>query len=283
MEREKNLISGQGIFILFFLFASTLSLGIFVALKLIELFRVQEESIAPVSLEQFLLNFLLALFLVGAVFFLGKRFKEKKRTFLKALFLMATGFGSLISLGVFVGDFALLLVLILIFVWLKKPCVLLQDILVVFGIAGAGGYLGIRLAPETVILLLVLFSIYDYIAVYKTKHMIKMAKAMIEQGAILGLILPQKSSDFKASLKEVRPGGQRFFVLGGGDIVFPLIFSVSLIPKGVVHSLIVATFSLLGLFANFYFFFRQKRRKPIPALPLIALFSILGFLLTLIL
>ena len=282
LEREfKKRPSLGGIFNLFFLFSLTLALGVLVALRLVKFFEIQEEKIAPVSLGQFLLNFLLALLLMGAIFFLGKKFKKRKRVLLKTLFLATTGLGSLISLGVFVGDFAILLVLVLLLLWLKKPSVFLQDILVIFGIAGAGSFLGIRLSPKTVVLLLAIFSIYDYLAVYKTKHMVKMAKEMIEEGAIVGLVLPLKISDFSASLKEVRPGG-RFFVLGGGDVAFPLLLSCSLLTEGLTSSLVVAAFSLLGLFFGFLIFTQQKSRRPIPALPPIALFSIIGYLITLI-
>lgn len=106
-----------------------------------------------------------------------------------------------------------------------------------------------------------------------------MAKEMIEAGVILALIVPQKISDFKADLKEVRPGG-RFLILGGGDMVFPLILTVSLIPEGILNSSLVAFFALLGLFLSFWIFTSQKVRQPIPALPPIALFSIIGFLVT---
>ena len=69
-------------------------------------------------------------------------------------------------------------------------------------------------------------------------------------------------------------------ILGGGDIVFPLILCVSLTPQGVLKPLIVAFFAALGLGLSFYLFTSQKTRKPIPALPPIALFSIIGFLIT---
>jgi len=69
-------------------------------------------------------------------------------------------------------------------------------------------------------------------------------------------------------------------VLGGGDIIFPLILCSSLIPQGIANSLIVGLFALVGLFVSFLFFIGQKTRKPIPALPPIALFSIIGYLIT---
>jgi presenilin-like A22 family membrane protease len=109
--------------------------------------------------------------------------------------------------------------------------------------------------------------------------MVKMAKDMIEAGTILGLVFPFEPVGFLKSTNEVKPGEGKFLILGGGDVAFPLIFSVSLIKIGIWKSFLVAFFSLLGLFANFLLFIFQKERKAIPALPLISLFSIIGYLI----
>ena len=109
-----------------------------------------------------------------------------------------------------------------------------------------------------------------------------MAKEMIESRAILGLVVPSSMVDFKSSLSEIKPGG-KFLILGGGDVVLPLFLCSSIISSGRFQPLIVAVFSLIGVFFSFLFFIFQKERKPIPALPPIAFFSIIGFLLTIIL
>ena len=49
---------------------------------------------------------------------------------------------------------------------------------------------------------------------------------------------------------------------------------------GFLNLYMVAFFSLLGLLASFWIFFQQKERRAIPALPPIALFSILGYLIS---
>lgn len=274
------MISKQGIFYLFLIFSLCLGLGILVSLQLNNVFAGQAQALSPISIQQFLLNFAFAIGLIFLAIFLGKRFKTQKKYLFKALFLLSIGLGGFICLGVFIGDLAILPIIILILLWLKKPNVLLQNILVILGIAGAGSLLGTKMDSQTIIFLLIVFSIYDYIAVFKTKHMQKMAREMMKEQAILGLVLPQKTSDFKTLLKQVQPGGQRFFILGGGDIVFPLMFCASLLQTGIMNALIVAGFSMIGLGANFYLLNKQKQRKPIPALPLIALFSIIGYLIT---
>jgi presenilin-like A22 family membrane protease len=220
------------------------------------------------------------LFILFIIFVLKS--KRIKNIIVKTLFILATGLGGILTIGVWQSKFiALLSIVFLIFAWLKTKSILIHNLLLILGMAGIGSAMGLRIEPLTGVIILIIFSFYDYIAVYETKHMVKMAKEMTEQGAVLALIIPQKTSGFKASLKEVRPGGE-FLVLGGGDITFPLLFSVSLIPSGIINSIIVAIFSLFGLLSSFLIFITRKERHPIPALPPIALFSIIGFLITLI-
>ncbi|MBZ9572667.1 hypothetical protein KJA17_00515 [Patescibacteria group bacterium] len=261
------------------LFSLSLGLGILAGLRLHEIFKIQKVPPPSISLSQFLFYFLFAtIFLLLIIYFF--KFKRGKGIFFKGIFLLAIGFGNFFFFGLWLPDvFLFILVVLLIVLLLRRPSLMLHNFALIFAIAGVGAGLGLSFTPEMVILLLLIFSIYDFIAVYKTKHMIKMAKEMIAHGAILGIVVPQTISDFQSQLKEVRVGG-KFLVLGAGDIVFPLILVVSLIPQGIFNSLIVASFALLGLFAGFLIFISKKIRTPMPALPPIALFSIIGYLLT---
>ncbi len=263
-----------------FLFSLALVLGITTAFRLNRILEIQEISLPGISFWYFLFYFLLtALFIWLIISFSGK-FKKGKGIFFKGIFILTVFWGGALLLSLWILDiFALFLMGILIFWWFKKPTILVHNLCIIFGIAGAGSILGLRLEPLIVVALLIIFSIYDFIAVYKTKHMVKMAKEMIEMGAILALIVPSKISGFKADLKKVEPGG-KFLILGGGDIVFPLLLCVSLVSEGILNSLIIALFALFGLFFSFWIFASQKIRKPIPALPPIALFLIIGFLIT---
>ncbi len=294
MENQKEIRQNQFIcsWKIFFweavLFSLTLGLGIISAFKLSRFLKFQEIALKQISFWEFLLYFLLTTLFILAVSFLV-RFKKGKRMIFKAIFVLAVILGGLISLDLWMPDLlGLLFMFILILAWLKNPLVFLHDFIMVLGLAGVGASLGLRVTPLLAVTLLMIFSIYDYIAVYKTKHMIKMAKEMLAEQAILGFVIPQGISGFKESLKEIKPGS-RFLILGGGDVAFPLVLCISLLPEGIINSLIVALFALVGLFASFYFFINQPyistsgSRKPIPALPPIAFFSIIGFLITLFL
>ncbi|MFQ6049439.1 MAG: presenilin family intramembrane aspartyl protease [Candidatus Paceibacterales bacterium] len=262
-----------------FLFFLTFSLGIAAAFRINRIFKVQKTEIPQISFWKFIFYFFFAtLFIFLIVRFV--KFKKQKGIIFKILFVLAVFWGGVLLLNVWIpGIISLILITVLILWWWRLPSVFIQDLCIVLGIAGVGSVLGLSLTPGIIIPLLIFFSIYDFIAVYKTKHMVEMAKEMIKSRAILALVIPPDIFGFRKNLGGVKPGG-KFLVLGGGDIVFPLLLSVSLIPFGILNSLIVAFFSLIGLFVGFWFFVSQKTRQPIPALPPIALFSIIGYLIT---
>lgn len=264
-----------------FLFLLTFVLGISTAYRLNMIAPVEKIEATPSFFSQFILS---TAFGVAIVLLIIRFVKSglKKRLLFRAIFLLAFFFGSLLFFEVWLGEpIAFILILFLVFLWVKMPSIFTHDLLLISGMAGLGSFLGLGLTPETVAILLIIFSVYDVIAVYKTRHMVKMAKEMTEAGALPGLILPSKVSELNTPLEKTSLGG-KFLILGGGDIVFPLFFSVSALQGGIIRSVVIAFFSLLGLLTSFWIFFRQKERRAIPALPPIALFSIIGYLITLL-
>jgi len=277
-DKEKK-VNPRIFFWEFILFSSTLLLGIATAFRMSSIFRIQNISVSPIEPWKFILYFIIATLIVLFLAFVIKSSPAKGKIF-KILFVFSVFWGGLLVLDIWLGDIlGLFLIIVLIYFWFKKSNVLVHNLCMVFAIAGVGAIVGLRMQPEIMVILLGIFSIYDFIAVYKTKHMQKMAKEMIKHGAVLALIVPQEREGFSGKIKEVKAGG-KFLVLGGGDIAFPLLLSVSLLRQGIIYALIVAVFSLIGLFLSFIIFIKQKERRPIPALPPIALFSILGFLFT---
>ncbi len=244
------------------LFLFCLLLGILISYKDL---KVEEELVHPF--------FSLLFFLLIFLFFI------RKDLFYKLLFLLAVIAGGTYALNVLTPLSGFWIMIVLSLLWFKIPKVFTHNLIIILGIAGAGSILGKMLFPETVIILLIVFSLYDVIAVYKTKHMVKMAEGMIEAKAVLGLIIPIKIKDLLANFKKINLG-EDFYVLGAGDVAFPLVLAVSILPQGILNSLIISFFSLIGLFFTFWIFITQKVRSPIPALPPIALFSIIGYLIT---
>ena len=260
-----------------FLFCLTVFLGITGSIKRKELLGANNISIPRISINSFIVQFcVITLF----VFLIIKFFKKKnhKETLFKSLFIFAIFTGGVLMLDVWFSDIiSLFLMSFLIFLLNKKKSVCLHNLCVALGIAGTISIAGLSVSPRSVVILLVLFSVYDFIAVYKTKHMVTMAKSMIKSGAILGFIIPHNFSYFNKKTDDINKGWA--FVLGGGDIAFPLLLICSLVPYSVVASVIVAVFSLIGLLFSFQIFIKQEERKAIPALPPIALLSIVGYFL----
>ncbi len=149
----------------------------------------------------------------------------------------------------------------------------------VLGLAGVGGIVGLELRePRLIAVLLAVLAIYDFIAVYKTKHMVKMAESMIETQTIVGLIIPSDKRDFLEPTPK-NDTRKRFVILGGGDIAIPLMLATSFIPLGLTKVIIVAVFAILGMILSFWLFYAQKEKQAIPALPAISFMSLIGCLL----
>jgi len=279
-RKKKKRVNIFGVLILeIVIFCVVLFLGLFSAIEAKKIITQENIEISKIGFEGFLSYFIIATLIILLIIYIPKIKKYQAKIY-KFFFIFSSLFGALTVLSVFLPDiFSIPLIVLLFILWLKLRNVLIHDILIILALAGLGYFFGLAIEPKTVILLLLVLSFYDFIAVYKTKHMLKMASSMLKSGAIMGIIIPQKLKDFTAGTNQIRPGG-KFMVLGGGDIIFPLIFSVSMLDKGFFPALIVAIFSMLGLTASLIIFMLQKEKKPIPALPPIALFSIIGYILT---
>ena len=261
-----------------FIAISTFSLAVFSALKFLQIVEEQKIEIPQMSLSQFLTSFLFLVLLIILLASLSK-IKKIRGAVYSFLFVAASLYGLLIILSSFLTDFwSLILGGLLFLCWLYFRNVLFHNILMIFAIAGISVPLGLSLTPRSMIFLLLIFSIYDYIAVYKTKHMQKMAKTMMKEGVVTAFYIPEKIKSLFLKTKEVKPQ-QGVLILGGGDIAFPLLFTISALPVNYLMALLIAIFSLLGIiFSNFLFLF-QKERRPMPALPPISLFAILGYII----
>lgn len=258
------------------MFCSAIVLGVLSALRMRELFEFHQVAVSPMSLWDFILPFALITLLVVFIVYLLRSARFKK-WFFKLFFLFAIVLGNLYFLGLwFPAVVAFPILAFLLFLLIKRPSASAHNMALIFAIAGIGAAVGSQLTAETIVILFLLFALYDFVAVYKTKHMVKMAEAMVENKAIVGLIVPREASDFCLDLNKTPIKGN-FLILGGGDIVFPLILVVAMLEKGLLPALIVALFALLGLLAVFLIFIFQKIQKPMPALPPLALFCVIGY------
>lgn len=279
-QTRKKILSpllGEGI-----IFSLVFVLGLLCALRLSQIFEKEKIQIPQFSISQFLISFFIIVLFILLLMALPKLKKTRKFIY-RALFILIALYGVILVLSTFLSPIWVLFTATLIFLcWSCFKNVLFQDVLVILSIAGVSVPFGLSIGPRAMVILLVFFAFYDFIAVYKTKHMIKMAKSMMEAGAITAFFIPFHWRNLFLKTKDVQ-AGKDFIVLGGGDIAFPLLFAISVLRVSFLTSILVSIFAFVGLVISYFTFALQKTRKPIPALPPIALFAIIGYIIALML
>jgi presenilin-like A22 family membrane protease len=251
-------------------------------ISLISLFFLKKEVIATIATPSLtIFQFIIAFFLATAILFL--LIKLFRGRFIFELIFSLAIFGGIWFLAnlFFSNGIAILLASALTLVRLLVPYIFLQNLIMIFGIAGIASTLGSTTSWQTILLILLILSLYDIIAVYETKHMVTMFKGLLERGVIFALIVPTKLKLLFAHLREARPG-EGFFFLGTGDLALPSIFVVSAFVAHPLLGLGSALGSVMGLALTNIIFIRENRR-PMPALPPITLGTVFGFFVAFVL
>jgi len=179
-----------------------------------------------------------------------------------SVFRLFFGYGESVGIGIVLG-------LLLAGLKFFKPS--LKNAAAIIATAGVGVVFGISLGVFSVVVLLVLLSIYDYIAVFRTRHMVKMAE-----------FITKRELAFTVTSRRMVPEEkrERRIDLGSGDLIGPLMLEVSLLSYSIVASAFVFVGATLALGGLLVFMWRKK--IVLPALPPIAfgalLFLAIGFL-----
>lgn len=270
-------------------FVLTQVLGIYAALK----FLPELSDVKPAEFGDFsIVDLLVFVGLIIGLIILVKRFKPAVSIFFRIFLALIIFSGAQAILSVWLGDggsIAAALVLVLIF-WFRNN-VFWHDLIMILTFAGLGAVIGLSFLPNTIVWLLVALSFYDIIAVYKTRHMVALAEGMIRSRAIFGFVIPTTPLGLGERMVHVAPGSpsttfdaskvvldKQFMILGSGDVILPLLLSASLVRSSLPAAVVVAAFSVAGLFLMHLIFTNQKTRRPMAALPPIALMTIVGYL-----
>lgn len=138
----------------------------------------------------------------------------------------------------------------------------------------------------TVMILLIIISIYDMWAVWHSGIMQKMAKFQMEELKIFsGFFIPYLTKGIRDKIARLKKLGKKdrkkikvsVAILGGGDVVFPIITAGVFMRA---YSFIPALFIIFGAFLGLtYLFIRSEKKKFYPAMPFITAGIFLGILL----
>lgn len=229
---------------------------------------------ADIGIVQFLVSFFFAtlIMLIFMEIFKGKLLFE-------AFFSGAIIFGSQGPFGLFFGKIdAFLMSCGIVLLRFLYPRIWTQNIAIIFGISGISASLGMSIKPSVAATILTVLSAYDIIAVFKTRHMVKLFRGMAERGVMLALVVPKGFIEWRERFTAIKnTNAEHFIFLGTGDLALPVFFAVSSLYSGNIYFLAVILGASVGIFFDHLYFTRQQIKKPIPALPFIAAFSIFGY------
>jgi len=157
------------------------------------------------------------------------------------------------------------------------------DIAGFFLCAGLAFVLGVFLGLWAAAIFLAIFAIYDYISVYRTKHMVGLAKMALDLDLPMLFVIPSEPMSGEVKI-DIGEGGrdQGAMALGFGDIAFPGIMVVAswVYGHGIHHGLPFALFPIAGGVAGMLYLMFGDVKKPAPGLPFINTGVILGALLS---
>ncbi|MFA5060707.1 MAG: presenilin family intramembrane aspartyl protease [Candidatus Pacearchaeota archaeon] len=237
---------------------------------------------------------------VALVFFLMK-YRWKK--VIKVWFFLVVIIALSISLNAVLKNFlvyasviSLVVAFPLAFFKVFRPSYIVHNATELFIYPGIAAVFVTLLTPFSALLVLVLISIYDMWAVWKSGIMQKMAKFQMEEIKVFGgLLIPSLSNKDRNEIKIVKQKYRNkeipkkykkrkykvnLAILGGGDIIFPIIASgVFLKFFGIIPALFVTFGALAGLI---YLFSITEKGKSYPAMPYISAGIFIGVLLALV-
>ena len=261
-------------------------LGIFVGSKYIE--GIKEGSVLPVvenpeSVASSLLFFSYILIGTGVIILIIKF----KKFFIRIIEAVSIFFASwitfdfLIPYEFFFFSIGFYLAVILTAWKMLRPSIISQNTAVIFTASGVGAVIGASFGIAPSIVFMLLLSIYDFVSVFITKHMVYMAKALTERPTAFTVGIP---SDLrKITVGKVRDVGKKIhvFQLGAGDIVLPLMFNVSILRAFSLTNTLFAMVGAMIMLGLLIYHVTKNPGKALPALPFISLGSLSGFILSL--
>jgi len=199
-----------------------------------------------------------------------------------------------IALAAFINNFvALSIAFTLSLLKVYRPNIIIQNLSEIFIYGGLASIFVPIINVFAAFMLLIVISIYDFIAVFKTKHMIKLAKFQSNSRVFAGLLIPYEKGNISIentsiSESKTRQKKSKIAVLGGGDIGFTLIFAGVIMKELMLQETPIAGFlkTLIIPFcvsiALLILLIKGKQNKFYPAMPVLSIGCFVGYLVVLL-
>ncbi len=250
--------------------------------------------------KNFFYGIIFAFIIAISILFLLTKFKAefilKLWFFIVVIIALGVSFVAILPTIKYAAIMAFLIALPLAFIKIYKKGFIVHNLTELFIYPGIAAVFVPILNLYTIIILLILISIYDMWAVWHSGIMQKMAKFQIEKlNVFSGFFVPYLSKKDKNKLKKVKKSklkGKKIKVnvaiLGGGDVIFPII-TAGVILKGVynlpfglrpfIGGLYPALFVIAGATLGItYLFLFSEKKKFYPAMPFITAGIFIGMI-----
>lgn len=244
------------------------------------------KEVEPHSAFDLVLSFAIAFALVVILMLVLTKYKAE--TFLRIWFFavvaLAIGISinSVLAFAPYASILALIIALPLAFFKIFKRNIIVHNITELLIYPGIASIFVVMLMSWTtspliaIIVILVLISIYDMYAVWHAGFMQKMATYQIQTLKVFtGFFVPYIGKKDKALMKQAAKSKSKsnkkvkvgVAILGGGDVVFPIILAgIVFIQLGIVSALLVSLGATIALATLFYL---SEKGKFYPAMPFI--------------
>ena len=228
--------------------------------------------------------------LIGT-FFVLLLVKFNKPFIWKAWFFVTVWLTLSIAFAAFINAIiAGILALAVTFLKAFKPNIFVQNSSEIFIYGGLAAIFVPILNLFAAFMLLLVISVYDFIAVYKTKHMIKLAKFQSKSKVFAGLFIPYEKGKIVSKSSAVvseapRKEKVKVAVLGGGDIGFTLIFAGVVMKSLMLKETILVGFlktlviPIVVSIALLLLLIKGEQNKFYPAMPFLSMGCLIGYLI----
>jgi presenilin-like A22 family membrane protease len=157
----------------------------------------------------------------------------------------------------------------------------------ILALASLGAIFGHFITPWTAMAVMGALAIYDILTV-RFGFMLWLTGRLSRVGVLPALVIPRSPSQWRANLRQgaianvvdQKPAERDYSLLGGGDIAFPCLLTVSVyFVYGLATAATIAACTLFGLMLVYFIQAVFLKGKAMPALPSIAALALAGLLI----